>query len=56
MESLSLPKAFLCFESVFSACQAFATPEALPECAAFRTRHRADVAFIVTMAGRIIQM
>jgi len=30
--------------------------QALPECAAFRTRHRADVAFIVTMAGRIIQM
>ena len=30
--------------------------EALPECLAFRTRHRADVAFIVTMAGRIIQM
>lgn len=28
----------------------------LPECLAFRTRHRADVAFIVTMAGRIIQM
>eukprot|EP00435_Cladocopium_sp_Y103_P066120 s165_g28.t1 len=30
--------------------------QALPECLAFRTRHRADVAFIVTMAGRIIQM
>ena len=30
--------------------------QALPECLPFRNRHRADVAFIVTMAGRIIQM
>ena len=30
--------------------------EAPAGCEGFRTRHRADVAFIVTMAGRIVQM